>query len=43
MSLDEIKTAQLTDPTVKKLQQQAPHRLGKAFDNAGNKRGPHKA
>ena len=25
MSLDETKTAQLTDPTVRKLQSQAPH------------------
>ena len=43
MSLDETKTAQLADPTVKKLQNEAPHQLGKACDNAGDKRCPHEA
>ena len=38
-----IHTAQLTDPLVKKLQQQSPDRLGLIFDNTGDKSGPHQA
>ena len=43
LSLKEIKAAQLTDPEFKKMQNQAPHSLGKNFENAGQQSGPQDA
>ena len=43
VNLKEIYEAQLKDPTIQRLQQQAPDRLGRVFDNTGEKTGPHQA
>jgi len=43
VTLKEIYEAQLRDPTIQRLQQQAPERLGRIFDNTGEKTGPHQA
>jgi transposase InsO family protein len=43
VNLKEIYEAQLKDPTIQRLLQQAPERLGRIFDNTGEKTGPHQA
>jgi hypothetical protein len=43
VNLKTIYAEQLNDPEVKRLQREAPHRLGTIFDNAGDKAGPHQA
>ena len=40
VKLDEIYKEQLKDPLIKKYQCEAPHSLGKTFDNTGQKTGP---
>ena len=43
LNLKEIYESQLKDPVIKRLQREAPQRLGKVFDNTGEKTGPHQA
>jgi len=38
-----IYLAQLEDPTIQRLQREAPHRLGRIFDNTGERSGPQQA
>jgi hypothetical protein len=41
LTFTDIYSKHLKDPSIIKLQQETPHRLGQLFDNAGDKQSPH--